>query len=85
MPNTNLPIDEKQIEQLELEFPAVSGVAFANAYQQAIQNGLSVVVSEGESLFEVFPDGQRKLVKTIAPPSPAQIGQKFVIRILNQT
>ncbi len=79
MPNTNPPIDEQQIEQLELDFPAASGVAFSNAYQQAVQAGLSVVVSENGVIFEVSPDGQRRLVKNIAPPSPAQPGRKFTI------
>ena len=79
MPNSNLPIDEQQIEQLELDFPAASGVAFSNAYQQAINASLSVVVSEDGKLFEVFPDGRRQLLKSIAPPVPSQPGQKFII------
>lgn len=79
MANSNLPTDEQRIEQLERSFPAASGVAFSNAYSQAVQAGLSVVVSEDGAIFEVFPDGQRRLVKTIAPPSPAQPGQKITI------
>ena len=79
MPNSNLPIDEQQIEQLELDFPAASGVAFSNAYQQAINASLSIVVSEDGRLFEVFPDGRRQLLKATAPPVPSQPGQKFII------
>ena len=80
MPHSNPPLDEQQIEQLESSFPAASGVAFANAYDQAILAGLSVVVSDNGAIYEVFPDGQRKLVKTIAPPSPAQPGRKFTFQ-----
>lgn len=79
MVNPDPPMNEQQIEQLELDFPAASGLAFANAYHQAIHAGLFVVVSEGGSIVEVSPDGQRRLVKTIPPPSPAQPGQKFTI------
>jgi hypothetical protein len=77
MSNTNPPLNDQQIEQLERNFPAASGVAFSNARDQAIRAGLSVMVSEGDSVFEVFPDGQRKWIKSIAPPSPAKPGQTF--------
>ena len=40
------PIYEQQLELLERECPAASGVAFSRAYQQAVQAGLSLVVSE---------------------------------------
>lgn len=79
MSHSNSPLDEQRIEQLELSFPASSGAAFASAYDRAIQAGFSVVVSDNGAIYEVFPEGQRKLVKTIAPPSPAQPGQKFTI------
>ena len=79
MPNTNLPIDEQQMERLESNFPAASGVAFANAYQQAIHAGLSVLVSDNGVIFEVFPDGTRKRIKTIAPPSATRPGQKLTL------
>lgn len=79
MPNINPALDEQQIEQLESVFPAASGVAFSKAYQQAVQAGLSVVVSENGAIFEIFPDGQRQLIKTIALPTPAQPGQKLAL------
>jgi len=77
MSNINTPRDDQQIEQLERDFPTASGVAFSNARNQAFHAGLSVMVSDGDSVFEVFPDGQRKWIKSIAPPSPAKPGQKF--------
>jgi uncharacterized coiled-coil protein SlyX len=72
--------DEARIEQLELSFLAASGSAFSNAYQQAVLAGLSVVVSEDGKIFEIFPDGQRKLLKKIAPPTPSQPGQRYTIQ-----
>ena len=80
MPHSTPSPEEQRIEQLELSFPAASGVAFSNAYDQAIHAGLSVMVSEDGAIYEVFPDGQRKLVKTIAPPSVSQPGQKFKLQ-----
>ena len=80
MPNSTLPIDERQMERLESSFPAASGVAFANAYQQAVQAGLTVLVSEDGVLFDVFPDGQRKAIKNIAPPSITRPGQKLKLQ-----
>ena len=77
MPNNAPAPDERRIEQLELNFPAASGVAFSNAYDRALQAGLSVMVSENGAIFEVFPDGQRRLVKEIAPPRTTQSGVKI--------
>jgi hypothetical protein len=73
------PIDEQQLEQLERECPAASGVAFARAYQQAVQAGLSVVVSENGEIVEIFPDGRRKFIKSITTPTPDQPGRKITI------
>lgn len=77
MPNMNTPLNDQQLEQLERNFPAASGAAFSIARNQAVHAGLSVMVSVGDAIFEVFPDGQRKWIKSIAPPSPAKPGQKF--------
>ena len=73
------PIDEQQLEQLERECPAASGVAFSRAYQQAVQAGLSVVVSENGESVEIFPDGRRKFIKSITTPTPDQPGRKITI------
>ena len=50
---------EKHLEHLESEFPAVSGLAFAAARQHVLTSGHSVVQSENGSIYEVFPDGRR--------------------------
>jgi len=71
---------DQRIEQLESSFPAAAGVVFSQAYDLAIQAGLSVVVSEDGAIYEVFPDGQRRLIKTITPPTPAEPGRKLTLR-----
>ncbi len=77
----NLPsADDQQFEQLEASFAAAAGAVFSKAYDRAIKAGLSVVVSDNGAIYEVFPDGHRRLVKTITPPSPAQPGRKLTLQ-----
>jgi hypothetical protein len=71
---------ENSIETLENQFPAVSGVAFDAARKQALKSGLSVLQSEDGVIYEVFPDGSRKRVKEIEPPTKVVSGQKITIR-----
>ena len=71
---------ENNIEILEREFPAMSGVAFEEARKRALESGLSVLQSEGGVIYEVFPDGSRKRVKDIEPPVKVVSGQKITIR-----
>jgi hypothetical protein len=79
MQNGIPPVDEQRMDLLEASFPAASGAAFSGAYAKAVRAGLTVVVSEQGQIYEVYPNGQRRLLKSIAPPSPAQPGQKFTI------
>lgn len=71
---------DKEIEALENQFPAVSGSAFAAARARALSAGHSILESENGGLYEVFPDGRRILIKKIAPPKPAIPGTVIVIR-----
>lgn len=43
--------------------------AFANARKEALDAGLSVVESSGDTLYVVFPDGSRIKIKSIEPPT----------------
>lgn len=72
--------DECRLDYLESQIPAASGEVFSLAYTKTIQAGLSVIVSENGAIYEVFPDGRRQLVKTIAPPAKAQPGQKIKLQ-----
>lgn len=68
------------IEQLESQFPALSGVTFNAALKQTLDAGLSVMQSENGVVYEVFPDGRRVPVKKIEPPTPGVPGQKITIQ-----
>ena len=70
-------MSEKDIESLETGFPAASGSAFTAARDQAFALGHSVLQSEKGIIYEVFPDGRRKFVKKVEPPTPAVPGTKI--------
>ena len=71
---------EHNIESLERQFPPMSGVAFEAARKRTLESGLSVLQSEDGVIYEVFPDGSRKRVKEIEPPTKVVSGQKITIR-----
>lgn len=71
---------EKIIYDLETKFPALSGAAFTNARNETLASGLSVLQSESGVIYEVFPDGTRKVVKKIEPPTQVRVGTKLSIR-----
>ena len=71
---------ENHILAMENQFPAVSGSAFAAARRQVLASGQSVLQSEAGVIYEVFPDGRRKRVKDIEPPTPIPLGHTVTIR-----
>jgi hypothetical protein len=73
-------MSDRDIQKLESCFPAVSGSAFAEARGRVLASGQSVLQSENGFIFEVFPDGQRTLVKKIEPPIQFVAGRIFTIR-----
>jgi hypothetical protein len=71
--------NDPEIESLEAQLPAASGVAFSNARAQVLASGQSVLQSEGGVIYEVFPDGHRLFVKTVEPPSTVIVGSKVIL------
>jgi hypothetical protein len=59
--------DEKNLRLLESQLPLVSGSAFAEARRQTLAAGQSVLQTEGDVIYEVFPDGSRIERKRIEP------------------
>ncbi len=68
------------IQQLEDQFPPLSGPAFAAARQRVRDAGQSVLQSEGAFLYCVLPDGSKEVVKRIEPPTPTLPGTIFLIQ-----
>jgi hypothetical protein len=73
-------MSDQDIQNLESQFPAASGSAFAAAREQAFASGQSVLQSKQGVIYEVFPDGTRKRVKDIDPPTPVMPGRKITIQ-----
>jgi hypothetical protein len=71
--------EEKNIEFLEEHIPELAEAAVTQAYWQALASGNSVLESENGVIYEVFPDGTRKVVKNIEPPVPVEKGAKRII------
>ena len=73
-------MSDQDIQQLESQFPAVSGAAFAAAREQTLAAGHSVLESKAGVIYEVFPDGHRRRVKAIEPPTQTAAGRKVALR-----
>ena len=73
-------MSEQDIQQLESEFPAVSGSAFAAAREHVLESGQSVLQSQDGVIYQVFPDGRKEAVKKIEPPTQVVSGSVFTIR-----
>jgi hypothetical protein len=67
---------EQEIQYLEEHIPALAQSAVTQAYWQSLAAGYSVLESEDGIIYERFPDGSSKMVKTIEPPTPIAIGAR---------
>jgi len=70
---------KEDIEFLEEHIPELAEAAVTQAYWQTLASGNSVLESDNGVIYEVFPDGTRKAVKTIEPPIPVVKGEKRLI------
>jgi len=73
-------MSDHDIQQLETQFPAISGQAFAAAREQVLASGQSVLQSEGAFVFRVFPDGRKEVVKAIEPPTRVKFSTIYTIQ-----
>ncbi len=68
---------ETDLEKLERDFPGMADAAFNAARERALATGQSVLQSEGEFIYEVFPNGDKKQVKQIEPRISVKPGTKI--------
>lgn len=59
--------NEQTLDFLERQIPELAAAAVVAAYHQALASGQSVLQVEGDELIEQFPDGTRRVVKTLPP------------------
>jgi hypothetical protein len=64
---------------LEEHIPEQAEMALKQAYWRALASGSSVLMSENGALIEVHPDGTKKIIKQIPPPTPVILGQRLEI------
>ena len=74
-----MPLTEKAIDFLEQHIPEQAVMALKQAYWKALASGSSVLICEDGHLIEQFPDGTKKIIKKISPPTLVQPGQKWDI------
>jgi hypothetical protein len=73
-------MSDQDIQQLESQFPALSGEAFAAARRSVLASGQSVLQTEGAFVVRVFPDGRKEVVKPIEPSTPVKRGSIYTIK-----
>ena len=73
-------MSDQDIQQLESQFPTLSGRAFASARQSVLDSGQSVLETQGAFVVRVFPDGRKEVVKQIEPSTPVKIGSIYTIK-----
>jgi hypothetical protein len=73
-------MSDQDIQQIESQFPAMSGSAFAAAREHVLASGQSVLQSQDGIIYELFPDGRKVAVKEIEPPTSVVCGSIFTIR-----
>ena len=71
---------ELGMKRKENRIPQLAENAVKKARTQTLASGRSVIESVGGQLVETRPDGSRKVLKSIPPPTPVAAGQKRVRR-----
>lgn len=73
-------MSDQDIQELESQFPSLSGQAFAAASQHVLASGQSVLQAVGSFVVRVFPDGHTEVVKPIEPPIAVNPGTIYSIQ-----
>lgn len=71
---------ERQLRELEEQIPLLAAGAFAEAYQQALQSGATLVSTIGSDVFAFDPDGSRHWIKTLEPAINVTPGTKVKVK-----
>lgn len=70
---------EAVIDYLEQQIPSLSAAAVDVAFWQALATGQAVLVSGDGGIYQAFPDGTRKLIKTTPAPLSVPVGTRVRI------
>lgn len=67
-------LDEKSMQALEKEIPALAEGATKQAYVKALASGSSVIKTKGNQLVEIFSDGSTRVLKELKATRKVEIG-----------
>ena len=70
---------DKTVDYLEAQIPSLSAAAMDGAYWRALAAGQKVLISDDGGIYQVFPDGTRKLIKTTQTPLSVPVGTRMRI------
>lgn len=70
---------EQTLDYLEQQIPSLSAAAVDVAYWQALATGQEVLVSGDGGIYQAFPDGTKKLIKTTEKPLSVPVGTRVKI------
>jgi len=71
---------EKEIDFLESHIPALANSAIQKAYLDTLSSGNSVLEAVNGTIYEIFPDGRKKIIKKIAEDVKIDLTKKIVIK-----
>ena len=75
-PNSKrVPLSEAEIDFLEQQIPAQAKAATQAAHWETLTLGHSVVGAQGDELVETFPDGTRRVIKSLPPKVQLPAGE----------
>jgi hypothetical protein len=76
---TTMSQSERALDYLEQQIPSLSASAVDVAYWEALASGNAVLVSCEEGVYQVFPDGSKKLVKPLKRQLSVPVGTRVQI------
>ncbi len=70
---------EETIDYLEKQIPSLCAAAVDVAYWRVLAAGRTVLISDQGGVYEVFPNGARRLIKTVGRPLDVPVGTRVQI------
>lgn len=70
---------ERTLDYLEQKIPRLAAAAVDVAYCQALASGQTVLVSEDDGIYQIFPDGTKTLIKPMAQRLQVPAGTRVYI------
>ncbi|MBU6141104.1 MAG: hypothetical protein KGP29_06095 [Proteobacteria bacterium] len=70
-------LTEREIQNLEEQFPYFAETSIRQAFFDALSSGNSVLIVENGELVEVFPDGEKKRIRKMEPRVSVVKGTRF--------